>query len=179
MPNGQSQIWGEILVLKLEPAGLKKVNIKAHTTSQLYGARLCIITSGQVSDTWYLAGMETLRLTICQVQYSTYFLAKPDIGFFTDIGPDMVAILQKISEYMDVTTKKPRYRSRYVCNIAIYRYGVLPISGVFPDIRQYVQVYTSMYCYVHNSPMTSAIFLPFFCTCTRRNVHWHVLPAGA
>jgi hypothetical protein len=43
MPNGQSQIWGEILVLKLESARLKKVNIKEHTTSRLYGARLCII----------------------------------------------------------------------------------------------------------------------------------------
>ncbi len=43
MPNGQSQIWGEILVLKLESAGLKKVDINEHTTSLLYGARLCII----------------------------------------------------------------------------------------------------------------------------------------
>jgi hypothetical protein len=43
MPNGQIQIWGEILVLKLEYAGLKKVNINEHTTSQLYGARLCIM----------------------------------------------------------------------------------------------------------------------------------------
>ena len=43
MPNGQSQVRGEILVLKLESAGLKKVDIKAHTTSRLYGASLCII----------------------------------------------------------------------------------------------------------------------------------------
>jgi hypothetical protein len=43
MPNEQSQIWGEILVLKLEYAGLKKVNITAHTTSRLYDARLCIM----------------------------------------------------------------------------------------------------------------------------------------
>ncbi len=43
MPNGQSQIGGEILVLKLESAGLKKVDIKEHTTSRFYGARLCII----------------------------------------------------------------------------------------------------------------------------------------
>ena len=40
MPKGQSesQIRGEILVLKLESAGLKKVDIKAHTTSRVYGA---------------------------------------------------------------------------------------------------------------------------------------------
>ncbi len=43
MPNGQSQVRGEILVLKLESAGLKKVDIKAHTTSRLYGASLCTI----------------------------------------------------------------------------------------------------------------------------------------
>jgi hypothetical protein len=43
MPNRQSQIWGEILVLKPESAGVKKVGIKALTTSRLYGARLCII----------------------------------------------------------------------------------------------------------------------------------------
>jgi hypothetical protein len=34
MPDGQSQIWGEILVLKLEYAGLEKVKIKEHTTSR-------------------------------------------------------------------------------------------------------------------------------------------------
>jgi hypothetical protein len=43
--------------------------------------------------------------------------------------------------------------------------------------------------YVHSSPMTSAILLPFpmtstillpfFCTCTHSNVHGHVRPAGA
>jgi hypothetical protein len=43
MPNGQSQVRGEILVLKLESAGLKKVDIKEHTPSRLYGASLCII----------------------------------------------------------------------------------------------------------------------------------------
>jgi hypothetical protein len=43
MPNVQSQVRGEILVLKLESAGLKKVDIKANTTSRLYGASLCII----------------------------------------------------------------------------------------------------------------------------------------
>ncbi len=45
MPNGKSQVrpGGEVLVLKLESAGLKKVDIKAHTTSRLYGASLCII----------------------------------------------------------------------------------------------------------------------------------------
>jgi len=62
------------------------------------------------------------------------FLAKTDIGFFTDIGPDMVPILQKISGYTDIGTKKNRCHSRCVCNIAIYRYRVFPISGVFPDI---------------------------------------------
>jgi hypothetical protein len=43
MPNGQSQVRGEILALKLESAGLKKVDIKAHTTSRLYRASLCIM----------------------------------------------------------------------------------------------------------------------------------------
>jgi hypothetical protein len=43
MPNGQSQVRGDFLVLKLESAGLEKVDIKAHTTSRLYGASLCII----------------------------------------------------------------------------------------------------------------------------------------
>ena len=43
MPKGQSQVRGEILVLKLESAGLKEVDIKAHTTSRLYGASLCIM----------------------------------------------------------------------------------------------------------------------------------------
>ncbi len=43
MPNGQSQLRGEILVSKLDSAGLKKVDIKAHTTSRLYVASLCII----------------------------------------------------------------------------------------------------------------------------------------
>ena len=43
MPNGQSQVRGEILVLRLESAGLKKVDIKELTTSLLYVARLCII----------------------------------------------------------------------------------------------------------------------------------------
>jgi hypothetical protein len=67
-----------------------------------------------------------------RVNIGTYpFLAKPDIGFFTDIGPDMVPILQKISGYTDIGTKKNRCHSRCVCNIAIYRYRVLPISGVF------------------------------------------------
>ena len=70
-----------------------------------------------------------------RVNIGTYpFLAKPDIGFFTDIGPDMVPILQKISEYTDIGSKKLRCRSRCECNIAIYRYRVIPISGVFPDI---------------------------------------------
>ncbi len=45
MTNGQSQIWSQILDLKLESAGLNKVNIKEHTTSRLYGFRLCIIQS--------------------------------------------------------------------------------------------------------------------------------------
>jgi hypothetical protein len=44
------------------------------------------------------------------------FLAKTDIGFFTDIGPDMVPILQKISGYTDIGTKKTRCHSRCVCN---------------------------------------------------------------
>ena len=47
---------------------------------------------------------------------------------------DMVPILQKISGYTDIGTKKPRCHSRCVCNITIYRYRVLPTSGVFPDI---------------------------------------------
>ena len=64
-----------------------------------------------------------------RVNIGTYpFLAKTDIGFFTDIGPDMVPILQKISGYTDIGTKKTRCHSRCVCNIAIYRYRVLPIS---------------------------------------------------
>ena len=46
----------------------------------------------------------------------------------------MVQILQKISGYTDIGTKKTRCHSRCVCNIAIYRYRVLPISGVFPDM---------------------------------------------
>ncbi len=62
------------------------------------------------------------------------FLVKTDIGFFTDIWPDMVPILQKISGYTDIGTKKNRCHSRCVCNIAIYQYRVLPISGVSPDI---------------------------------------------
>ncbi len=72
-----------------------------------------------------------------RVNIGTYlFLAKLDIGFFTDIVPDMVQtqILQKISEHTDIWTKKPRYRSRCVCNIAIYLYRALPLSGVFPEI---------------------------------------------
>ena len=43
MPKGQSHVRGDILVLKLESAGLKEVDIKANTTSQLYGASLCIM----------------------------------------------------------------------------------------------------------------------------------------
>ena len=43
MCKGQSKVRGEILVLKLESAGLKEVDIKAHTTSRLYGASLCIM----------------------------------------------------------------------------------------------------------------------------------------
>ena len=43
MPNEQSHVRGEILVLKLESAGLEKVDIKAHTTSRMCGASLCII----------------------------------------------------------------------------------------------------------------------------------------
>jgi hypothetical protein len=35
MPNGQCQVRSVILVWKLESAGLKKVDIKAHTTSRL------------------------------------------------------------------------------------------------------------------------------------------------
>ena len=38
----ESHVRGESLVLQLESAGLKKVDIKAHTTSRLYGASLCI-----------------------------------------------------------------------------------------------------------------------------------------
>ena len=70
-----------------------------------------------------------------RVNIGTYpFLAKPDIGFFTDIEPDMIPILQKISGYTDIGSKKRRCHSRCVCNITIYRYRVFPISGVFPDI---------------------------------------------
>ena len=43
MPKGQSHVRGEIVVLKFESAGLKEVDIKAHTTSRLYGASLCIM----------------------------------------------------------------------------------------------------------------------------------------
>jgi hypothetical protein len=65
----------------------------------------------------------------CRLRYrvniGTYpFLAKPDIGFSTDFGPDMVPILQKISGYTDIGTKKPRCRPRCVCKFAIYRYRV-------------------------------------------------------
>jgi hypothetical protein len=71
-----------------------------------------------------------------RVNTGTYpFLAKPDIVFFTDIVPDMVQILQKISEYTDIRTKKPRCHSRCVCNIAIYRYRVLLMSGRFSRYR--------------------------------------------
>ena len=67
-----------------------------------------------------------------RVNIGTYpFLAKPDIGFFTDIVPDMDPILQKISGYTDIVSKKPRYRSRCVFNIIIYRCRVFPISGCF------------------------------------------------
>jgi hypothetical protein len=42
-----------------------------------------------------------------RVNIGTYpFLAKPDIGFFTNIGPDKVPIMQKISEYTDIGTIK-------------------------------------------------------------------------
>ena len=43
MCKGQSKVRGEILVLKLESAGLKEVDINAHTTSRLYGGSLCIM----------------------------------------------------------------------------------------------------------------------------------------
>ncbi len=43
IPNWQHQVWGEILVLKLESAGLEKVDIKAYTSRQLFGVILCII----------------------------------------------------------------------------------------------------------------------------------------
>jgi len=59
-----------------------------------------------------------------RVNIGTYpFLAKPDIGFFTYIGPDMVPILQKISGYTDIGTKQPRNRSRCHSNVyAISQY---------------------------------------------------------
>jgi hypothetical protein len=42
-----------------------------------------------------------------RVNIETYpFLAKPDIGVFTNIVPDMVLISQKISKYTDIWTKK-------------------------------------------------------------------------
>ena len=42
-----------------------------------------------------------------RVNIWTYpFLTKPDIGFFTDIVPDMIPIMQKISEYTDIGTLK-------------------------------------------------------------------------
>jgi len=54
-----------------------------------------------------------------RVNIGTYpFLAKPDIGFFTDIGPDMVPILQKISGYTDIGIKKTRYR--FQCRVFLY-----------------------------------------------------------
>ena len=54
-----------------------------------------------------------------RVNIGTYpFLAKTDIGFFTDIGPDMVPILQKISGYTDIGIKKTRYRFR--CRVFLY-----------------------------------------------------------
>jgi hypothetical protein len=55
MPNGQSQVRSVILVWKLESAGLKKVDIKAHTTT------------GQP-----IVRCQPVHHTICQVQYSTY-----------------------------------------------------------------------------------------------------------
>ncbi len=66
---------------------------------------------------WY-RGFPRYRLRY-RVNIGTYpFLAKPDIGFFTDFGPYMVPILQKVSGYTDIGTKKPRYRSR--CHSDVY-----------------------------------------------------------
>ncbi len=67
MPNGQSQVRGEILVLKLESAGLKKVDIKAHTTSRLYGASLCIIQYAKYNT------VHTITYQYIQVQTSMYW----------------------------------------------------------------------------------------------------------
>jgi hypothetical protein len=51
------------------------------------------------------------------------FLAKPNIGFFTDVGPNMVPILQKISEYTDIRTIK----NSMSCPMCI-QYRNIPIS---------------------------------------------------
>jgi hypothetical protein len=79
------------------------------------------------------------------VNIGTYpFLAKPDIGFFTDTVtvPDMIPILQKLSEYTDIGTKKPRCRSRCVCNIAYtdiayfrYRVFFLILGTIYQLLR--------------------------------------------
>ena len=55
-------------------------------------------------------------------------VAKPDIGFFNDIVPDMAPISQKISQYTDIRVDVV---SNVYASIAIYRYRVHPISGRF------------------------------------------------
>ncbi len=64
----------------------------------------------------------------CQTRYWVFH------RYRARFGPDMA----KNIGYTDIGTKKPRYRSQCVCNIAIYRYCVLPISDVFPDIGDYI-----------------------------------------
>ena len=68
MPKGQSHVRGDILVLKLESAGLKEVDIKAHTTSRLSGASLCI--------------MQYVKYNTDMVHTSTYWYILIHIGMY-------------------------------------------------------------------------------------------------
>ena len=61
----------------------------------------------------------------------TRSLPNPISGFSPISCPMWSRYCKTISEYTDIGSKKPRYRSRCVFNIGIYRCRVFPISGCF------------------------------------------------
>jgi hypothetical protein len=101
MPNGQIQIWSEIPVFRQEYAGLKKVNIKAHTTSRLYGARLCIIQYVKyniqyipvcTSTYWYVQVCTQLSHDFCHFSAILLYLHLPQCALACATCWCMIAI---------------------------------------------------------------------------------------
>ena len=77
------------------------------------------------------------RTGMYSVQTSTYMYVPKSMISYNRSRFQMPIWSRYCKKYRDIQIsepKKTRCHSRCVCNITIYRYRVLPTSGVFPDI---------------------------------------------